>query len=70
MGYPRDDSAYALEISSNNIEHACTFLINNPNPRSSMNGMGGFSIGGGRVDRGILGNRAETILLEANRLQS
>ena len=36
MGYERNDALFALRISSNNLEQACTFLINNPNPASSL----------------------------------
>ena len=32
MGYGREDSVYALRVTSNNLEHACTYLMNNPNP--------------------------------------
>jgi hypothetical protein len=39
MGYSRDDSLIALQISENNLEAACTFLINNPNPSVSMPGL-------------------------------
>jgi UBA/TS-N domain len=36
MGYERNDALYALRITSNNLEHACTYLMNNPNPSRGM----------------------------------
>lgn len=39
MGYQRDDCLVALQITENNLEAACTFLINNPNPSVSMPGL-------------------------------
>lgn len=36
MGYPRDDALIALKVTSNNLEQACTFLLNNPNPAQSL----------------------------------
>lgn len=32
MGYEREDSIYALRVTNNNLEHACTYLMSNPNP--------------------------------------
>ena len=32
MGYEREDAIYALRVTGNNIEHACSYLISNPNP--------------------------------------
>ena len=29
MGYDRDQSIYALKVSGNNLEHACTFIMQN-----------------------------------------
>jgi hypothetical protein len=29
MGYNRENSIYALKITSNNLEHACTYLLSN-----------------------------------------
>lgn len=46
MGYQREDAAVALRVTDNNVEAACTFLINNPNPSLTMPGvqvMGGGS---------------------------
>jgi len=39
MGYERDDAKIALKLTENNLEAACTFLINNPNPSLSMPGL-------------------------------
>jgi uncharacterized UBP type Zn finger protein len=39
MGYQREDATVALRITDNNLEAACTFLINNPNPALSMPGL-------------------------------
>jgi len=39
MGYSESDSRYALAVTSNNLEHACTFLMNNPNPNPMGNMM-------------------------------
>ena len=36
MGYNQNDSLIALKIASNNLEQACTFLLNNPNPAQSL----------------------------------
>lgn len=36
MGYARNDALIALKITSNNLEQACTFLLNNPNPATSL----------------------------------
>ena len=36
MGYSRDDAQIALKITQNNLEQACTFLLNNPNPAQSL----------------------------------
>lgn len=38
MGYDRDDSIYALRVTGNNLEHACSYLMSNPNP-SRMGGV-------------------------------
>ena len=35
MGYEKEDAVYALKITSNNLEHACTYLMNNPRPTNS-----------------------------------
>jgi UBA/TS-N domain len=32
MGYDREQSVYALKISNNNLDYACNYLLNNPNP--------------------------------------
>lgn len=32
MGYEKDDAIYALGVSNNNLEYACTYLLSNPNP--------------------------------------
>jgi uncharacterized UBP type Zn finger protein len=32
MGYPEEDAIIALKVTSNNLENACTFIMNNPNP--------------------------------------
>ena len=45
MGYERDDALYALRVTANNLEHACTYLISNPNP-SANQGLGHFLLGG------------------------
>jgi len=36
MGYSRDDALISLKVTSNNLEQACTFLMNNPNPAQSL----------------------------------
>lgn len=36
MGYGRDDAIYALRVTSNNLEQACTYLLSNPNPSSNQ----------------------------------
>lgn len=36
MGYSRDDSIYALRVTSNSLEHACTYLMSNPNPSQNQ----------------------------------
>lgn len=36
MGYERNDALYALRITSNNVEHACSYLMSNPNPSRGM----------------------------------
>lgn len=43
MGYKREDSIYALKITSNNLEHACTYLIANPNPTQGERNVGSRS---------------------------
>lgn len=30
MGYGREDSVYALKVTDNNLENACTYLLSNP----------------------------------------
>ena len=37
MGYERESAIYALKVTSNNIEHACSFLLSNPNPIRQSN---------------------------------
>ena len=37
MGYTFADASIALQVSGNNLEGACTFLINNPQPSLNMN---------------------------------
>jgi uncharacterized UBP type Zn finger protein len=32
MGYERQDAIYALRVTGNNLENACSFLMSNPNP--------------------------------------
>ena len=44
MGYEREDAVYALKISNNHIQHAATFLMNNPRPATG-NGRPQFRIG-------------------------
>jgi len=36
MGYNERDSKIALQVASNNLEQACTFLLSNPNPAQSL----------------------------------
>lgn len=45
MGYERDDAIYALRVTGNNLEHACTYLMSNPNP-SANQGLGQYIVGG------------------------
>jgi uncharacterized UBP type Zn finger protein len=45
MGYERDDAIYALRVTGNNLEHACTYLMSNPNP-SANQGLGHYIVGG------------------------
>lgn len=33
MGYERESASYALRVTGNSLEHACTYLLSNPNPR-------------------------------------
>lgn len=42
MGYGREDAIYALRITNNNVEHACTYLLSNPNPSASSRGASSF----------------------------
>jgi len=32
MGYSKEDGIYALRVTANNLEHACQYLMTNPNP--------------------------------------
>ena len=32
MGYERQDAIYALRVTANNLENACSYLMSNPNP--------------------------------------
>lgn len=43
MGYKENDAKIALQIASNNLEQACTFLLNNPNPAQSLGYQVAFS---------------------------
>lgn len=57
MGYEKNNAIYALKVTSNNVEHACSFLLSNPNPasRATMGfnmGRGGPSSGGSRPPQG------------------
>lgn len=36
MGYERSDAIYALKITNSNVEHACTYLMQNPAPSRGM----------------------------------
>ena len=46
MGYEREDAIYALRVTSNNLEHACQYLLNNPNPSRTSGSLGsGLSLG-------------------------
>eukprot|EP00347_Sterkiella_histriomuscorum_P023141 403335791 len=36
MGYEREDSIYALRVTANNLEQACTYLLSNPNPSQNQ----------------------------------
>lgn len=36
MGFSENDSAYALEITNNNLEQSVNFLMTNPNPTAGM----------------------------------
>ena len=47
MGYAENDALIALKITSNNLEQACTFLLNNPNPASSL----GYQVHVARTDQ-------------------
>jgi hypothetical protein len=47
MGYQTDDAIYALQVSSNNLEHACTYLLSNPG--SSYTSRGEMMGGGGNI---------------------
>jgi len=39
MGYEREDAVYALRVTSNNLEHACQYLMTNPRPSQQQQSM-------------------------------
>jgi len=66
MGYERPDAIYALKVTGNNLENACSYLMSNPNPSQNESS----SVGSNLSAYSNMVREREELINERNRIQS